>query len=208
MQQLIMKDLILQRRIGIFYLGYPFLLLVINLNNDSLLTICCLSILIIGIIVSEGSEEKNNSEIILSSLPIRRKEVVIAKYIFSSILIAIGIILSYMIGLIQHQLGTLDMNGAMMWGAMLGGIVGATLYASIALPIGFGMGHMSSKYIAPFGGTIFAFSSGMIVKNLWGNVENGWSSSLFVNVILLTGICLIYMASMLLSIGLYKERDL
>ncbi|KEK26150.1 ABC-2 transporter permease [Bacillus gaemokensis] len=208
MQQLVLKDLLLQRKLVVLYLAYAFFLLLINFNNDALLTICCMTIPFIGTIVSVGHEVKNESEIILNSLPFQREEIVIAKYILASILIVIGIILSFLIGLIQHQLGTLDMNGMMMWGAMLGGIVGAILYVSIALPIGFGMGHISSKYIALFVGTIFAFSSGMIVKNLWMNVENQWSSSLFVNAILLTGIFLIYVASMVLSVSLYKERDL
>lgn len=208
MQQLILKDFILQRKLCFFYFAYPFLLLLINFNNDSLLTICCMSIPIIGIVASEGSEEKNESEIILNSLPIWRNEAVIAKYIFSSVLIMMGIVLAFLIGLIQQQLGTVYMNGFMMWGAVLGGIVGATLYVSIALPMRFGMGYIGAKYIAPFVGTIFAFSSGMIVKNLWWNVENHWSSNLSVNIFLLIGVFLVYVASMLLAISLYKKRDL
>ncbi|EEM04108.1 ABC transporter permease [Bacillus pseudomycoides] len=72
----------------------------------------------------------------------------------------------------------------------------------------FGVGDMGARYIALFVGTIFAFLSSMIVKNVWGNVDNQWASSLFVNVSFLIGMLLIYVASMFLAIGLYKERDL
>ncbi|MGG3519119.1 hypothetical protein ABES33_03770 [Bacillus pseudomycoides] len=50
---------------------------------------------------------------------------------------------------------------------------------------------MGARYIAPFVGTIFAFLSSMIVKNVWGNVDNQWASSLFVNVSFLIGMLLI-----------------
>ncbi|MEH7458916.1 ABC transporter permease [Bacillus pseudomycoides] len=207
-QQLVLKDCILQRKISILYLLYPGLLLLINFKNESLITICCLTIPLVGTMFSSSQEEKNNSEKVLNSLPFKRKEIVMAKYIFSSLLILIGIILGSMIGSIQLRYGISHMDVFIVWCTVLGGITGAVVYVSLALPLVFSIGHSKAKNIAPFIGGFLAFLSGSIVKNLWTNQANEWAFNFTVNIIFVAVLVLFYIVSMWLSISLYKERDL
>lgn len=111
-----------------------------------------------------------------------------------------------MVGLIQLQ--NEHITGFMLWGEILGGITGGLVCSIIVLPIEFSVGYNSAKQIAPFIGIAFGYLSGLIVSNVWLDVENVWSTSLVVNVCFIAGLLLLYIMSMLFSIHLYSERDL
>ena len=143
---------------------------------------------------------------IINSLPFQRKEIVIAKYIFVSILVTLGGVFSLVVSLIQLQ--NENTTAFMLWGEILGGITGGLVYSIIVLPIEFSVGYSSAKQIAPFIGIAFGYLSGLIVSNVWLDVENVWNTSLVVNSCFIAGLLLLYVMSMLLSINLYNERDL
>ncbi|MFK4331382.1 ABC-2 type transport system permease protein [Bacillus sp. RC240] len=205
-KQLVLKDIVLQRKLGFAYLICLFFLAIVDFRSDSFLMTISLSIPFLGMVLSMSYEGKNKSEIIVNSLPLQRKGIVIAKYIFVSILVALGGILSLVVGLIQLQ--NEHITGFMLWGEILGGITGGLVCSIIVLPIEFSVGYNSAKQIAPFIGIAFGYLSGLIVSNVWLDVENVWSTSLVVNVFFIAGLLLLYIMSMLFSIHLYSERDL
>ncbi|MFK4424003.1 ABC-2 transporter permease [Bacillus sp. RC51] len=205
-KQLVLKDIVLQRKLGFAYLICLFFLAIVDFRSDSFLMTISLSIPFLGMVLSMSYEGKNKSEIIVNSLPLQRKEIVIAKYIFVSILVALGGILSLVVGLIQLQ--NEHITGFVLWGAILGGITGGFVYSIIVLPIEFSVGYSSAKQIAPFIGIAFGYLSGLIVSNVWLDVENVWSTSAVVNICFIAGLLLLYIMSMLFSINLYSERDL
>ncbi|PQZ58690.1 ABC transporter permease [Bacillus sp. MYb209] len=205
-KQLVLKDMMLQRKLGFVYLISLFFLVIVDFRSDSFLMTFSISIPILGMILSMSYEGKNKSEMIVNSLPFRRKEIVIAKYIFVSILIALGGIFSLVVGLIQLQ--NEHITVFMLWGAILGGITGGFVYSVIVLPIEFSVGYSSAKQIAPFIGIAFGYLSGLIVSNVWLDVENAWNTSIVINICFIAGLLLLYVMSMVLSINLYNERDL
>ncbi|PFU40125.1 ABC transporter permease [Bacillus cereus] len=205
-KQLVLKDIMLQRKLSFVYLICLFFLVIVDFRSDSFLMTLGISIPILGMIWSMSYEERNKSEMILSSLPFQRKEIVIAKYIFVSILVALGGIFSLVVGLIQLQHEHITVF--MLWGEILGGLTGGFVYSVIVLPVEFSVGYSSAKQIAPFAGLAFGYLSGLIVSNVWLDVENIWSASLVVNICFITGLILLYIMSMLLSAHLYNERDL
>lgn len=178
-------------------------LTIIDFGSDNFLMTLSITIPILGRIWSTSYEARNESEKILNSLPLQRKGIVIAKYIFVSIL---GVIFSLLVGLIQLQ--NEHITGFMLWGAILGGITGGLVYSMIVLPIEFSVEYSSSKQAAYFMGIIVCGLSGVIVSSVWLDVENVWSTSLVVNVCFIAGLLLLYIISMLFSINLYSERDL
>src|SRR5699024_1284462 len=103
----------------------------------------------------------------------------IAKYIFVSILVTLGGVFSLVVSLIQLQ--NENTTAFMLWGEILGGITGGLVYSIIVLPIEFSVGYSSAKQIAPFIGIAFGYLSGLIVSNVWLDVENVWNTSLVVN---------------------------
>ncbi|MGG0258544.1 ABC-2 transporter permease [Bacillus mycoides] len=205
-KQLVLKDMMLQRKLGFVYLICLFFLAIVDFRSDSFLMTLSIAIPFLGMVLSMSYEGKNKSEMIVNSLPFERKEIVIAKYIFSSILVALGGIFSLVVGLIQLQ--NEHITVFMLWGAILGGITGGFVYSMIVLPIEFSVGYSSAKQIAPFAGLALGYLSGLIVSNVWLDVENVWSTSLVVNGCFIVGLLLLYIMSMVLSINLYNERDL
>ncbi|MDM5464139.1 MULTISPECIES: ABC-2 transporter permease [Bacillus cereus group] len=205
-RQLVLKDMMLQRKLGFAYLICLFFLAIVDFSSDSFLTTFSMFIPVLGMMLSMSYENKNKSEMLVNSLPFQRKEIVIAKYIFVSILFVLGGIFSLVVGLIQLQ--NEHITGFMLWGAILGGITGGFVYSIIVLPIEFSVGYSSAKQIAPFAGLALGYLSGVIVSNVWLDVENVWSTSLVVNVCFIAGLLLLYIMSMLFSINLYSERDL
>lgn len=205
-KQLVLKDMMMQRKLG--FIGFICLLFltIIDFGSDNFLVTLSITIPILGTIWSTSYEARNKSEKILNSLPLQRKEIVIAKYIFISILVVLGVIFSLLIGLIQLQ--NEHITGFMLWGAILSGITGGLVYSMIVLPIEFSVEHSSSKQAAYFMGIIVGGLSGVIVSSEWLDVENAWSTSLVVNVCFIAGLLILYVMSMLLSINVYNERDL
>ncbi|EMN7729727.1 ABC-2 transporter permease [Bacillus cereus] len=205
-KQLVLKDIVLQRKLGFVYLICLFFLAIVDFRSDSFLMTISVSIPFLGMVLSMSYEGKNKSEMIVNSLPFERKDIVIGKYIFVSILVTLGGGFSLMIGLIQLQ--NEYITGLMLWGAVLGGITGGLVCSIIVLPIEFLVGYSSVKQIAPFIGIAFGYLSGLIVNNVWLDVENAWSTSLVINICFIAGLILFYVMSMLLSVSLYNERDL
>ncbi|AZQ46311.1 ABC-2 transporter permease [Bacillus sp. GX] len=205
-KQLVLKDMMLQRKLGFVYLICLVFLSIVDFRSDSFLMTISVSIPFLGTVLSMSYEGKNKSEMIVNSLPFDRKDIVIGKYIFVSILVALGGCFSLVVGLIQLQ--NEQMTGFMLWGEMLGGITGGFVCSIIVLPIEFSVGYSSVKQIAPFIGIAFGYLSGLIVSNVWLDVESVWNTSLIVNICFIAGLLLLYVMSMLFSIHLYNERDM
>ncbi|AEW57315.1 ABC-2 transporter permease [Bacillus cereus] len=205
-KQLILKDMMLQRKLSFVYLICLFFLSIVDFRSDSFLMTFIMFIPVLGMMLSMSYEDRNKSEMIINSLPFQRKEIVIAKYIFVSILVTLGGVFSLVVSLIQLQ--NENTTAFMLWGEILGGITGGLVYSIIVLPIEFSIGYSSAKQIAPFIGIAFGYLSGLIVSNVWLDVENVWNTSLVVNSCFIAGLLLLYVMSMLLSINLYNERDL
>ena len=205
-KQLILKDMMLQRKLSFVYLICLFFLSIVDFRSDSFLMTFIMFIPVLGMMLSMSYEDRNKSEMIINSLPFQRKEIVIAKYIFVSILVTLGGVFSLVVSLIQLQ--NENTTAFMLWGEILGGISGGLVYSIIVLPIEFSVGYSSAKQIAPFIGIAFGYLSGLIVSNVWLDVENVWNTSLVVNSCFIAGLLLLYVMSMLLSINLYNERDL
>ncbi|MGH1294877.1 ABC-2 transporter permease [Bacillus pretiosus] len=205
-KQLVLKDIVLQRKLGFAYLICLFFLAIVDFHSDSFLMTFIMFIPVLGMMLSMSYENRNKSEMIINSLPFNRTDIVIAKYIFVSILVTLGGFFSLVISLIQLQ--NENTTAFMLWGEILGGITGGLVYSIIVLPIEFSVGYSSAKQIAPFIGIAFGYLSGLIVSKVWLDVENIWSTSLVVNICFVAVLLLLYIISMLLSIHLYSERDL
>lgn len=195
-KQLVLKGIVLQSKLGFVYLICFLFLVIVDFHSDSFLMTSSMFVPALGMILSMSYEGKNKSEIIVNSLPLQRKDIVIGKYIFVSILVAL------------IQLQNEHITGFMLWGEILGGITGGFVCSIIVLPIEFSVGYSSAKQIAPFAGLGLGYLSGLIVSKVWLDVENIWSTSLVVNICFIAGLLLLYIMSMLLSIHLYSERDL
>ncbi|MCR9017855.1 ABC-2 transporter permease, partial [Bacillus paranthracis] len=81
MQQLILKEFFLQRKMFLIYLILPIYGAFQNSIEPFQMAYVCFAICLLMISISLSNEEKNSTEKILVSLPFTRKDIVIAKYI-------------------------------------------------------------------------------------------------------------------------------
>ncbi|WP_020061608.1 ABC-2 transporter permease [Bacillus sp. 123MFChir2] len=208
MQQLVWKDFMLQRKMIIFYFVYSLFLSTIDINNKAFVTIACIIVPVLGTIVSINQEEKNNSNKVVSSLPVSRKNVVLSKYIFSHCLIVLGILMALIIGILQIQYGKKEVSTVIVWGDIVGGMVEGILFISIVLPVSLGIGNKIGTQVAVFIGIMFTMIQGAVISAFWTDSMNGWATHFTANAIVLVGAIALNVASLFLTIHLYEKRDL
>ena len=113
-KQLVFKDMMLQRKLGFISFICLLFLIIVDFGSDNFLLKLSISIPILGTIWSTSYEARSKSEKILNSLPFDRKDIIVAKYVFVSILVLLGVIFSLLVGLIQLQ--NEHITGFMLWG--------------------------------------------------------------------------------------------
>ncbi|MGX5582541.1 ABC-2 transporter permease [Bacillus thuringiensis] len=132
MQQLILKEFFLQKKMFPFY----FLIPILSIFKDSVepmgiaigLFITCSTI----IYISFYYEEKSKTEKILVSLPITRTEIVIAKYIASSLFIMAGLSTTFIVIILGNIL--LNRDIVMPGYAVFSAIVATLIYCVVTIP--------------------------------------------------------------------------
>lgn len=76
-KQLVLKDMMMQRKLGFVYLICFLFLLIVDFRSDSFLMTFSMFVPTLGMILSMSYEGKNKSELIVNSLPFDRKDIVI-----------------------------------------------------------------------------------------------------------------------------------
>ncbi|MDD1370264.1 ABC-2 transporter permease, partial [Bacillus sp. MHSD17] len=95
MQQLILKEFFLQRKMLLIYLILPIYGAFQNTIEPFQLAYVCFAICLLMISISLSNEEKNSTEKVLVSLPFTRKDLVIAKYISTLSFIVFSLIVTF-----------------------------------------------------------------------------------------------------------------
>lgn len=132
MQQLILKEFFLQKKIFPFY----FLIPMLSIFRDSVqpmgiaigLFMTCSTI----IYISFYHEEKSKTEKVLVSLPITRQEIVIAKYISTTLFIIVGLSITSIVVILGNIL--LDRDIVMPGYAIFSAIVATLIYCVVTIP--------------------------------------------------------------------------
>ncbi|MEN1934734.1 ABC-2 transporter permease [Paenibacillus sp. 102] len=94
MRQLVYKDLFFFRVTWLVNIIMPFLFFILEPNGETAFPLSCLLITISSAMVLIAMDERNKSEIVFNSLPVRRRDIIIAKYISSAIFIAVGMVVT------------------------------------------------------------------------------------------------------------------
>ncbi|EEK77100.1 ABC-2 transporter permease [Bacillus cereus] len=132
MQQLILKEFFLQKKMIPFYFLIPILSVFRNsvepMGTAIGLFITCSTI----IYISFYHEEKSKTEKVLVSLPVTRKEIVIAKYISSSLLIIAGLSITFIVIILGNVL--LDRDIVIPGYAIFSAIVATLIYCVVTIP--------------------------------------------------------------------------
>ncbi len=181
MQQLIKKELILQKKTLGFGLLYSLLLFAVFANaifEGFAYSMSAFGMLYITIVGIAQAEYKNNSDIIINSLPTTRREIVGAKYLSIITCTIIALVIVSFVGLVFHQLPApfhyrlINMVDVVMI------LVSVLLLAAISLPIYFKTGAQWVRIVNMFIFMIIFFAPAQIAVYLSKNGYQPWIQSL------------------------------
>lgn len=218
MLNLIIKDILVQKKTILFAVGYCFFL-VFAFQSLEVVTPIAATTAIVYLLIqySFAHEDKNNSETMLNSLPVSRKDIVLAKYL--SIFVYIGLaMLAYMVATlvvitvrIPIKVEFLSLQGITITFLMV------SLMASIYMPVIFKFGYLKAK-IFNMVMFLFFFFIPMGLASLYQNPKYNSLISDFIRgfatwsdwqiASLLAAIALIILSlSYCISLSIYKNRE-
>ena len=217
MFSLVLKDILIQKKYVLFSIIYAFFFSFMFKSTDSSMLFIMIPIMVsyMLIIGACGYDDKNKCEIMLNSLPINRTTLVISKYISTFVFILIGLLLTLATTTILNSLGFGHFNKPMNLENILGPVVGVLLLSCLYFPLYFKFGYQKSRYflISVFF-LIFAIPTTLSKIIAKGNTPpsfivylNSQPDSLITTFIIIIAF-IILLASMLLSIRFYLNKDL
>ncbi|MEH7458917.1 ABC-2 transporter permease [Bacillus sp. JJ1127] len=197
MKQLIIKDFIVQRNFFIWYIIYPFLFYMATHDNQSTFTLTTVIIPVMIIMRTFYSDEKNESEKMFTSLPICRKQMIWAKYMFALTILIISVIIAYFTVGVQLRMETVNFIKMTVVPSMSLSFI----IFSFMLPIYFMLGYQKTFIM-----TLVILIAPIFILEVFFKVNIKQVS--FNSVFLLVGaICMMFL-SMLVCTKLYERRDL
>ncbi|MCU5328172.1 ABC-2 transporter permease [Bacillus wiedmannii] len=210
MKQLILKEFFLQKKMFPFYFLIPILSVFRNsvepMGTAIGLFITCSTI----IYISFYYEEKSKTEKVLVSLPIMRKEIVIAKYISTTLFIIVGLSITSIVVILGNIL--LNRDIVMPGYAIFSAIVATLIYCVVTIPTNYIGGYKAITVL----NVIMIFPlMGMIglMCNIFGDeiimlkVLHSQEATLAMSVVGI-GVLVSIVVSMLLSMKMFQEAEL
>ncbi|MFJ7731722.1 ABC-2 transporter permease [Lysinibacillus sp. NPDC097231] len=218
MIHLIKKDILMQKKtIGLSLLFIFIFTFTLSEIGPSGLVVNILAVTYMLVLGASAVEDKNNSDIMLISLPIKKSTIVFSKYISVYIFAAYAALINFLIYYIITQLNlSIEVIPFTSTGLYLS-LVAATLFCAITLPLIFKYGFLKSRVISII--LFFVFISGglSLVDNLSKNensifikkIANLLNSSSDIQIALLSliPVVIILFISYTLSLKFYKNRE-
>lgn len=218
MLSLILKDILVQKKMIIFALGYAVFILIAFQNPAFVTASYIMGAMAISYLFILGAcAYDNKSEVILNSLPIKRKRIVLAKYISVFFFAAGAIITIGTIGAVMKAVGLPFPHKYISIVDVLGTMVSIILLTSFYLPIYFRYGYIKSRVFNVLMFLAFFFAPNLIVEYVKENYDKAiiektvlvvnsqplWVISLGIAAFM---IILMYI-SFRLAVYFYKKRD-
>ncbi|EJS77828.1 ABC-2 transporter permease [Bacillus cereus] len=222
MRQLIYKDLFFFRVTWLVNLVMPLLFFMLEPSGELLFPMSCLFITLSSVMALIVMDERNKSDIIINSLPVSKKDIIIARYISCAIFIVGGLLSTMLVVFLIRGIAVIGDIGAyhpnlyieISWYEVVSGAVYALFFVVTFFPSYYGTKSKAVRSI------VSAASMGIGVL-LWIFISGGLNETApsFINWIMnplhfgvfIVGfitLVSIYIASMLLTIKIYETCDL
>lgn len=150
MFNLMWKDILIQKKTQLLAAVYGIVFAIIfqNTQNATMVYVGVPSVIAYLFIMSAcGYDDKNKSDIMLNSLPIRRKDIVMAKYMSIFLFVLIGLAMSILVTMALNLIGFLKINRLITVEDIIGCMTSVIILNSIYFPIYFKFGYLKSRYI-------------------------------------------------------------
>ncbi|MEC1262598.1 ABC-2 transporter permease [Bacillus swezeyi] len=217
MYHLIKKDILMQKRA----IKLSLLLMIFFTFTFSQLELVGYTVAVLAVtyqlaLGASSLEDKNNSDKILISLPIKRNIIVLSKYVSIYVYTAYAILVYFLINMIGNSLH-LPLDFPLTFAGAMGAVVAVTLFSSVSFPLIFKYGYLKSKMANLIIFFTFIFGGSAVFKFL-DQDENvalnqkliaflGKMSNMGSFILLIAGLLIIIICSYGISLSFYKKRE-
>ncbi|PEK96493.1 ABC-2 transporter permease [Bacillus mycoides] len=222
MRQLIYKDLFFFRVMWLVNFVMPLLLFMLEPSGELLFPMSCLFITLSSVMTLIYMDERNKSDIVINSLPLSRKDIIIARYISCAIFIVGGIVSTMLVVFLIRGVAVIDDIGVyhpnlyieIPWYGVVNGAVYALVFVAAFFPSYYGTKSKVAR-------SILSGASMAVAGIAWIFIGDGLNATApsfiewimnpsHLSLFIVGGIILasVYIASMFLTIKIYGSRDL
>ncbi|MES5956703.1 ABC-2 transporter permease [Bacillus fungorum] len=222
MRQLIYKDLFFFRVTWLVNFVMPLVLFMLDPSGEGLFSMSCLFITLSSVMTLIFMDERNKSDIVINSLPVSRKDIIIARYISCAIFIAGGMLSTMLVVFLIRGIVVISDIGVyhpnlyieITWYEVINGAIYALFFVVTFFPSYYGTKSKIARSIVSgasmaVGGIAWIFMGDGLGETTPSFIE--WiMDPLHIGVFIIGFITLvsIYTASMFLTIKIYETRDL
>lgn len=216
MRHLIKKELIVQKKMLLFGLFYAVFLFFVFANpafQEFTYSMAAFGIAYITVIGVAQAEYKNNSDVIINSLPVTRREVVAAKYMSILTFTIIALLLVGLVGSLFHFLIPVLNYRLINTADVFTTAVSIILLAAISLPIYFKTSAQWTRVVNVVVFLVIFFAPAQLAGYMVQNGQQPWASSLAVSQnwqLCLSGLIVlmvILLLSYFISLRIYLHKD-
>ncbi|GAB6429681.1 MULTISPECIES: ABC-2 transporter permease [Bacillus] len=196
MKQLILKDCIVPWKFLMWYILYPILFYMALKDTGNVFVMMSVIFTVMATIKTFKADGKNESEIIVNSLPIVKKEIVFAKYVVSIIILFISVSIGCFTMGIKNGTNIFEFIETTVFTS----ISFILVYLSFVLPISFWLGYKKTIFIT----IVISMAPIVIVETLFQiNLEQ---IQLYNSMLFVSSICM-FIVSIFVSVKLYEKRE-
>ena len=216
MFNLIIKDMVIQKKTFLYALLFSivvstnFLFMNTGSNGISLYMFLPIAINYMFINFALSYDDKNKSEFVLNSLPLKRKDVVISKYISIFVFAAIGLIYSIVTGFIGKTAGLPMFTTSISLNNVVIVLTLTCVFNSIIFPIYFKFGSIKTQIFTVILITLPIFvlnnPNTAILPELIDFI-NSSSSLTLISLATITSL-IFFIISLIISIYIYNKKEL
>ncbi|MDM5464138.1 MULTISPECIES: ABC-2 transporter permease [Bacillus] len=196
LKQLILKDFIIQWKFLIWYILYPVFFYMALTDTENLFIIMSVIITIGATVKTFEADSKNESEVIVNSLPILRKQIVYAKYIVAIIILFISVTVGCFTMGMKNGVNLFEFIET----TMVASISFILVYLSFVLPISFWLAYKKTIFI-----TLFILIAPIAICSMFFQI-NLEQIQLYNSVLFVSSICM-FIVSIFVSVKLYEKRE-
>ncbi|MGH4121341.1 MAG: ABC-2 transporter permease [Clostridium sp.] len=221
MLNLIIKDISIQKKTLLYALLYTIFASIgfssMRPNGFGLYVLSPTVITYLFINIAVAYDDKNKSEIILNSLPLKRDDIVISKYISTFIFGIVGIICSILIGFIGKTAGLPMFTRLISLLDIVSVLTSVCIFSSIFFPVYFKFGVARMKIFTVLIFMAFFFVPTSAIDYAIKNPNNIFvhkfnyfvsnTSSLTRNSLVLILGLILFLISLMISIRIYKNKE-
>lgn len=196
LKQLILKDFIIQWKFLMWYILYPILFYMALKDTGNVFVIMSVIFTVMATIKTFEADGKNESEVIVNSLPILKKEIVFAKYVVSIIILFISVSIGCFTMVMKNGTNIFEFIETTVFTS----ISFILVYLSFVLPIAFWLGYKKTIFI-----TIVIFMAPIVILETLFEI-NLEQIQLYNSVLFISSICM-FIISIFVSVKLYEKRE-